>query len=86
MNDKEFEELTKQLETIEKMAKQYMSKEAISRYGNLKIAHLETAVKAITLIAQAGQVGQVKEQLTDMEFRELLMAIQEGKKTFKFKV
>jgi DNA-binding TFAR19-related protein (PDSD5 family) len=71
---------------LENTAKKFMSKEAISRYGNLKMAHPETAIKAIAAIAQAAQLGQVKEKIQDREFKSLLIEIQKGKKTFQFKV
>ncbi|MEM4703345.1 MAG: DNA-binding protein [Candidatus Pacearchaeota archaeon] len=83
--NQEIEELTKQLVMLEKIAKQYMTKEAVSRYGNLKIAHPETAVKAISIIAQASQTGQINEPISDDEFKSLLIEIQQGKKTFKFR-
>lgn len=79
------QQLKQQLAMLESMAKQKMSKEAISRYGNLKVAHPETAVKAIALIAQAVSAGQVKETIKDEEFKMLLQAIQQGKKEFRFK-
>ena len=77
--------LAQQLGMIESRAKQKMSREAISRYGNLKTAHPETAIKAISLIAQAVSSGQVKEPISDEEFRTLLYTIQQGKKEFKFR-
>lgn len=70
-------ELAKQLKIIENAAKIKMSKEAISRYGTLKIAHPEKAVKAISFIAQAVQEGKIQETITDAQFKELLMRIQQ---------
>ena len=69
-------ELIQQIVLLENIAKKNMSKEAISRYGNLKIAHPETAIKAITIIAQASQLGQIKEPMSDDEFKKLLLDIQ----------
>ena len=65
-------ELAKNLKIIENVAKSKLSKEAISRYGNLKIAHPEKAVKAISFIAEAVQSGQIQETITDKQFTELL--------------
>ena len=78
------QQLKEQVIMLENVAKQQMSKEAISRYGNLKIAHQETAIKAIAFIAQAIQSGYIKEKITDELFKEILRNIQE-KKEFKFK-
>ena len=79
------QQLKQQLAAIESVAKQKMSKDAIARYGNIKVAHPETAVRAISLIAQAVSAGQLKETMGDEEFKALLQAIQQGKKEFKFK-
>ncbi|MBI5148186.1 hypothetical protein HZA33_00735 [Candidatus Pacearchaeota archaeon] len=78
------QELQQQLAMLENIAKQYMTKEAISRYGNLKIAHQETAVKAIAFIAQAIQLGQIREKIDDKMLKEILKEIRE-KKEFRIK-
>ena len=75
--------LQQQIEMLEQMAKQYLTKEAISRYGNLKSAHPELAIQVIALIAQAVQTGQIKERISDDKFKQLLMQIQKPKKKFK---
>jgi len=77
--------LQEQVLTLETLAKKHMSKEAISRYGTLKTAHPDTAIKAIALIAQASQLGQLKETLTDEAFKEILKQIQGEKKEFKIR-
>ncbi len=85
---KELEEkakLQQQVIMLENIAKQYLSKEAIERYGRMKLAHTATAIQAIAIIAQAAQMGQLNEMLSDNEFKELLKKIQEGKQEFKFK-
>jgi DNA-binding TFAR19-related protein (PDSD5 family) len=76
-------EIAKNLKMLEDIAKSKMSGDAISRYGNLKIAHPELAIKAVSLIAQAIQSGKV-DTITDIQFKELLNELQE-KKSFKFK-
>ncbi len=79
------QQLKQQLAMIESVAKQKMSKEAISRYGAVKVAHPEIAVKAIAMIAQAVQLGQIRETIGDEEFKMLLKNLQEGKTKFNFK-
>jgi DNA-binding TFAR19-related protein (PDSD5 family) len=76
-------EIANNLKIIEDIAKSKMSKEAISRYGNIKVAHPELAIKAISLIAQATQAGQL-DMISDFQFKELLKQLQE-KKEMKFK-
>ncbi|MEK6852699.1 MAG: DNA-binding protein [Nanoarchaeota archaeon] len=75
--------LQEQIQLIESVAKQYLSKEAVSRYGTIKVAHPELALKVAALIAQASQMGQLTEVLSDSEFKEVLKRLQEGKKEFK---
>ena len=73
------QQLKEQITMLESVAKQYMTKEAISRYGNLKIAHQETAIKAIAFIAQAIQLGHIREKITDEIFKEILKNIHQKK-------
>lgn len=77
--------LQSQIEMLEKIAKQFLNKEAIERYGRVKLAHPAIAIKAIAVIAQAAELGQLKKPLTDAEFKELLRKLQEGKKEFRFR-
>jgi DNA-binding TFAR19-related protein (PDSD5 family) len=78
------EKIAEQVLALEKIAKTAMTKEAVSRYGNLKMAHTELAIKAIAIIAQAIQTNQIKEKITDEQFKELLKDINQ-KKQFTFR-
>lgn len=75
-------EAQKQVEVLEKVAKEYLSKEAIARYGNLKSAHPEKAIKAMTVLLQLIQQGYIKNPLTDEEFKNLLMQMDGNVKSF----
>ena len=75
---KEQIELNQQIEMLENIAKQYLSKEAISRYGNLKAAHPDVAIQAIAVIAQAA--GQIKEKISDEQFKNILKQTGIGRK------
>lgn len=86
MNQEEMQEQLKmqqQIAMLEMMAKQNMSKEAISRYGNLKAAHPELALQVIAFIAQGVQTGKLKEIISDEELKNILMSVQQPKKEFK---
>lgn len=80
---KEQVKLQQQITVLENIAKQYMTNEAISRYGNLKSAHPELAIQVIAIIAQGIEMGQIREKVNDEQFKELLMRIQKPKKEFK---
>jgi len=80
---KEQIQLQKQVEMLESIVKQKMTKEAISRYGNLKSAHPEKAIQILAVLAQAIQQGQITEQITDEKLKALLMQMEPPKKEFK---
>lgn len=80
LNDKI--ELQKQLQEIEGIAKQYLNKEALIRYGNLKTAYPEKAVKIATLIVQLVNNNQITDKLDDKNFKFLLSQLND-KKEFK---
>lgn len=86
MNQEELQEqlkLQQQVAMLEGLAKQSMSKEAVSRYGNLKAAHPELAIQVAAFIAQGVQMGKLREQISDEEFKEMLISFQQPKKEFK---
>ena len=78
-------QLQDQIDQIENIAKQYLSKEALSRYNNLKLAHKEKAMQITIIIAQAAQAGQLKRKLTDEELKNLLRELDQNKKEFKIR-
>lgn len=80
---KEQIKLQQQIAALENIAKQYMTNEAISRYGNLKSAHPELAIQVIAIIAQGIEMGQIKEKITDEQFKDLLIRIQKPKRDIK---
>ena len=73
-----------QISLIENNAKQFLDKDALSRYGNIKAVNQEKALQIAFLIHQAVQSGQLKEKLTDVQFKELLMNLQEPRREFRF--
>lgn len=72
-------ELQKQIQVLETAVKQHLSKEAISRYGNVKAAHPEKALQIITIMAQLIQSGQITEKITDEQFKEILRRLDKPK-------
>ena len=76
-------EIQQKILEIESLAKKYMSQEAITRYWTLKSAHQEKAFQAIAFIAQLGSQNQIKEKITDEQFKSLLMKLEPSKKETK---
>lgn len=86
--EKEIQEraqLQQEIATLETISKQYMTKEAIARYGNVKLAHQEVAVQALLIIVKGVQSGQIKEKIDDDDFKNLLKQITGKKKETKIK-
>ncbi len=81
----EQQQLQAQVEQLEATVKQFLSKEALQRYGNLKAAHTDKAVQLLVVLGQAIQQGQIKEKISDEKLKELLKQLQPEKKEFKIK-
>jgi programmed cell death protein 5 len=81
----EQQQMQAQLEQLETVVKQFFTKEALERYGNLKAAHQEKAVQLLVVLGQAVQQGQIKEKITDEKLKEILKQLQPEKKEFKIK-
>ncbi|HLC55163.1 MAG TPA: DNA-binding protein [Candidatus Nanoarchaeia archaeon] len=78
-------ELQQQIEMLENLAKQYMTREAITRYGTVKTAHPELALRAATLIVQAAKSSGLRERITDEQFKDLLRQLQQPRKETKIR-
>ena len=69
---------TKQVETQEQFAqleivvKQYFTPDALTRYGNVRAAHQDTATKLIVTLAQLIQGGQLQQMITDEMLKKIL--------------
>jgi programmed cell death protein 5 len=68
---------------IEAYVRQHMSKEAVERFGNIKIAFPEKAEKALLIMATALQRGQIK-HIDDKILKTLLEKLQ-SKTEFKIR-
>ncbi len=71
--------LQQQIDYLEGLVKKYLTKEAITRYYNVKSAHPETAIQVLSLLAQSLQYGNIKEKITDEQFKSLLIQITQKK-------
>ena len=77
-------QLQQQIEQLELMVKQALTKEALQRYGNLKAAHPEKAMQLLVVLAQAMQQGQIN-QVDDKTLKQVLIKLIPEKKEFKIK-
>ena len=84
-NQEELIKLQQQLDQLERLAKQHMTREAIERYGNIKIAHQELSIQLILLITQSIEKNQLRGKITDEQLKTLLREIQNQKRQKKIK-
>ena len=71
-----------QIEVLENIARQVLSKEAFARYGNIKAAHPELAMQILLVLAQLVKQTRIKE-LTDDQFKEILQELTPEKRETK---
>ncbi len=83
--NQESQQMQQQVAQLEAIAKQVMTKEAIERYGNVRIAHPETALRALILIAQQIEAGRIS-RIEDQDLKNILKAIQPKKRDFNIKI
>lgn len=67
------EQQTQQIAIIESIVKRNMTGDAISRYGNVKIAHPEIALRALPFLLQLVQQGT---RIDDGMLKNILKNIQ----------
>ncbi|MBW2966155.1 DNA-binding protein [Candidatus Woesearchaeota archaeon] len=88
MNNEELQkemELKQQIQQLELMVKQKLTKQALERFGNVKAAHPEKAIQLLAYLGQMIQSGQVDEQIDDDQLKEILIKLTPEKKEFKIK-
>ena len=79
------QQIQNQVEQLEALVKQFLTKEALERYGNLKTAHQEKAIRVLAILGQMIQAGQIKDKITDIQFKDILKKLEPQKKEFKIK-
>jgi len=77
-------QMKQQIQQLEGIVKQVMTKEALERYGNLKTAYPEKAVQLLVILAQAIQQGQIQ-KIDDNTLKEILKKLTPKKKDIKIK-
>jgi len=78
-------QIQQQVEIIESSVKQFMAKEALIRYGNLKTVHQEKALQLLIVLYQAIQKGQIKDKIDDSMLRKILEQLTPKKKEINIK-
>ena len=80
-----FIELQKQIQFLENTIRQYLSKEALTRYFTIKSTNPQFAIQVLAFIHQAVTQKHIKNRISDDEFKDLLKRLQEPKKEFRIR-
>jgi DNA-binding TFAR19-related protein (PDSD5 family) len=80
----EQQQFQNQVSQLESVVRQVLTREALSRYGNLKTAYPEKAVQVLAILAQAIQSGQIS-KVDDNLLKEILKKLEPEKRKFTLK-
>jgi programmed cell death protein 5 len=75
-------QVQQQIAALENSIKPLLTKEALSRFGNLKTAHPELAIQVMIVLAQLKKAGKINE-VDDILLKEILQEIQQTKRETK---
>ena len=75
--------MQEEISAIENNAKNFLDKDAMIRYGNLKSAFPEKSIQVMAVINQLVSQGNLNKKLNDMEFKDLLKNLNPKKKEIK---
>ncbi|MBI2659360.1 hypothetical protein HYX05_04665 [Candidatus Woesearchaeota archaeon] len=81
----EHAQIQQQIEQMETIVRQFMTKDALERYGNLKTAHQEKSLQLLLVLFQAIQKNQVHGKIDDSTLKKILEQLTPKKKEIKIK-
>ncbi len=80
----EQQEFQQQVQELEAIVRQKLTKEALQRYGNIKVANPQKAVQLLAILGQFIQTGKI-ESVDDNLLKKILSRLNEGKRDFQIK-
>ena len=78
-------QLQQQIVQMENIIKQFLTKDALIRYGNLKTAHHDKALQLLVVLFQAIQKGQIQNKVDDSTLKKILQQMSPKKKEISIK-
>ena len=78
-------QIQQQVEQMESVVRQFFTKDALARYGNLKAAHQEKALQLLMILFQAIHKGQIKGKVDDSTLKKILEQLTPKKREMKIK-
>ncbi len=76
-------QVQQQIEQMEAVLRQFLDKDALARYGNIKSAHREKAIQLLLILFQAIQKGQIKSRINDATLKKVLEQLTPKKREIK---
>ena len=77
-------EAQQRIQVLENLVRTKLTKKALERYGNLKVAYPEKATQLLLVLAQAVQTQQIN-VINDEQLKELLKKMSPKKRKFTIK-
>ena len=78
-------QIQQQIGQMENIVRQFLTSEALARYGTLKTAHHEKALQLLFILFQAIQKGQVQGMIDDSTLKKVLEQLTQKKRDIKIK-
>ncbi|MBW2971014.1 hypothetical protein KY320_02535 [Candidatus Woesearchaeota archaeon] len=75
-------EVARQVEALEQLVRQVLTKDALLRYGNIKAADPDKAMQLLVILGRIMQTQKVQ-VITDAQLKQLLKQITPKKRDFK---
>ena len=85
MNDDANEEieLQRRIIALEDKVRPFLTKDALSRYGTIRIGHPDVAIQVLVILARAIDAGKIQSEINDEQFKAILQRIIPQKRDFK---
>jgi len=81
----EHAQIQQQIEQMENIVRQFLTKDALARYGTLKTAHHEKALQLLVVLFQAIQKGQIPDKVDDLTLKKILEQMTPKRRDIKIK-
>jgi len=83
MEDGNAEDLATKITQLEQLVKPHLTKEALSRYGNVRVAHPQLCVQVLITLAQ--RVQKTQQTIDDRTLKLVLLQLQQRQSNIQFR-
>ena len=78
-------QIREQIRQMEDIVRQFLTKDALVRYGNIKTAHHDKALQVLVVLFQAIKKEQIQGKIDDSTLKKVLEQLTPKKKEIKIK-